>query len=216
MELSRSGIPLNDTDDQMLWSGGDCSGYLIVKNVYAAITNTLWNTNISGWRKQLWSLHLAPKIKLFTWLLIENKLNTWDILQRKGWVGPNICQLCHNEETSTHLFIKCSFTRQVWDIITLEQNLKTIWDETSLTTCFDYWSSREHNLIHLPSLVCRSIWLDMNKKIFENGPHPQALLHTKHLECIKFGKIFTLASQQYRKQSGHLIQRAYQWGRLMR
>lgn len=41
MELSRSGIPLNDTNDQMLWSGGDCSGYLTVKNVYAAITNML-------------------------------------------------------------------------------------------------------------------------------------------------------------------------------
>lgn len=172
----------------MLWSGGDCSGYLIVKNVYAAITNTLWNTNISGWRKQLWSLHLAPKIKLFTWLLIENKLNTWDILQRKGWVGPNICQLCHNEETSTHLFIKCSFTRQVWDIITLEQNLKTIWDETSLTTCFDYWSSREHNLIHLPSLVCRSIWLDMNKKIFENGTPSTSFVAYKTLGMYKFWK----------------------------
>jgi ribonuclease HI len=169
-ELTCSGIHLNDTDDQFLWSGGDHSGHLTVKNAYATITNTLWHTNISGWRKQLWSWHLAPKLKIFTWLLIANKLNTWDILQRKGWVGPNIFQLCYNDaESVDHLFIKCPFSRQVWDRITLELNLKTNWDGSTLTTCFDYWSHREHKLMHLPSLVCWSIWLVRNKKIFENG-----------------------------------------------
>jgi hypothetical protein len=41
MKLSRSGIQLQDTDDQLMWSGGDRSGLLTVKNVYTGITNSL-------------------------------------------------------------------------------------------------------------------------------------------------------------------------------
>jgi hypothetical protein len=156
--------------------GGDRLRLLSIKNVYASITNTLWNLNISGWRNNLWSWNIAHKIKLFTWILIENKLNTWDNIQRKGWVGPNIFQLCFSDaKTMMHMFIKCSFTRQVWDRITLDQNLNIVWDGTTLPACHDYWSTREHNLKHLPSLGCWFICLDRNKKVFENGTHPQVL-----------------------------------------
>jgi hypothetical protein len=41
MKLSRSGIQLQDIDDQLMWSGGDRSGLLTVKNVYTGITNSL-------------------------------------------------------------------------------------------------------------------------------------------------------------------------------
>jgi hypothetical protein len=121
-------------------------------------------------RKQLWSSHFPPKIKYFTCLMIAYKLNTWDILQRKGWTGPNFCHMCHiDSETANHLFIKCQFSRQVWENIALVLKLKTKWDGPTLSDCFDSWAKREHNLMHLPSLVCWTIWLDRNKAIFENG-----------------------------------------------
>jgi len=68
-----------------------------------------------------------------------------------------------------HLFIKCPFSRQFWDRIALVLNFKTKWDSPTLLDCFDYWSHREHNLMHLPSLICWSIWLDLNIFFFENG-----------------------------------------------
>jgi ribonuclease HI len=45
----------------------------------------------------------------------------------------------------------------------------TIWDGTELQDCFDSWAHKEHKLIHLPSLICWTIWLERNKTIFENG-----------------------------------------------
>jgi hypothetical protein len=66
----------------------------------------------------MWSWKIAHKIKLFTRLAIVNKIPNWDTLQLKEWEGPSICQVCTSEaETALHLFIKCTFTRQVWDRI---------------------------------------------------------------------------------------------------
>jgi hypothetical protein len=69
--------------------------FLTVQNVYASHHEFNWHTNVRGWRKHLWSWHIPPKIKYFTWLMTAYKLNTWDILQKKGWSGPNYCHLCH-------------------------------------------------------------------------------------------------------------------------
>jgi hypothetical protein len=121
--LSGSGVQLQNKEDELMWTGGDKSGLISVKNVYTALTNKLWHHTIGGWRRHLWSWNIAQKIRLFTWLAIENKILTWDILQRKGWEGPSICQLCSSDsETVLHLFVKCSFTRQVWDRIKMNKS----------------------------------------------------------------------------------------------
>jgi hypothetical protein len=50
--------------------------------------------------QNLWDWDLAPKLKLFTWLIMENKILTWDNLQHRGWSGPSIFSLCFkNPET---------------------------------------------------------------------------------------------------------------------
>lgn len=169
-----------------MWSGGDRSGLLTSKNVYTTITNTLWQNSIGRWRKQLGSWNIAQKIKLFTWLTIENKIHTWDNLQRKGWVGPSMCQLCiSDEKTVMHLFIKCPFTWQIWEIITYEQNINTAWEGTAITACYDYWLKRERNLKNLPSLVCWFVWLERNKKFFENGTPSTSIVAYKTLGMLK-------------------------------
>ena len=141
---------------------------------------------INGWRENLWSWNIAQKIKLFTWLIIENKIHIWDNLQRKGWVCPNICQLCYiDEEIVSHVFIKCPFTHLVWDTIILDQNINIVWDGTSITACYDYWKTMEHNLKYLPSLVSCFVWMDRNKKLFENGPPSTSIVAYKTLGMLK-------------------------------
>jgi hypothetical protein len=71
-----------------MWSGGDRSSLLTVKNVYTTITNTLWLNNIGGWRKQLGSWNIAQKIKLFTWLTIEKKYTLGIIFKGKAGLDP--------------------------------------------------------------------------------------------------------------------------------
>lgn len=142
-------------------------GFLTVQNVYAEITQSFFTTKILSWRNQLLKWHLPTKAKLFTWLMIGHKLNTWDNLQKKGWTGPNTCHLCYKDAKSAdHLFIMCSYTKSVWGKISSVLDLKTPWDGTTLADCFDSWFHKEHSTKNLPSLVCWSIWLDRNIIIF--------------------------------------------------
>jgi hypothetical protein len=69
-----------------------------------------------GWQRQFWKWHLPLKVILFFWLAIHNIILTWDILQKKGWIGPSYCCLCGQmAEDNTHLFIECIFTKSVWE-----------------------------------------------------------------------------------------------------
>jgi hypothetical protein len=79
--LISSGIQLLQRPDELKWLGGDFLGMIIVKNVYEAIEKNKHVYLIGGWRKTLWSWDCPLKIKLFTWLVVENKILSWDNLQ---------------------------------------------------------------------------------------------------------------------------------------
>jgi hypothetical protein len=112
--LINAGVQLVEKPDELIWMGGDASGQISVKNVFVAMEKKKWNFVIGGWRKALWSWACPLKIKLFTWLIAENKILTWDILQRRGFLGPSYCQLCKKSmETTYHLFVECSFALAV-------------------------------------------------------------------------------------------------------
>jgi hypothetical protein len=66
----------------------------------------------------IWKSKCVPTIKFFAWLLLNNRLNTRNILKRRRNHlddGYN-CVLCHEnvEETVEHLFFECSSTVTCW------------------------------------------------------------------------------------------------------
>jgi zinc-binding in reverse transcriptase len=66
-------------------------------------------------------LQLSTRITVFMWLLLQNKLFTIDNLAKRGWMLPNICYICRNEQKMTqYLFQNCEFTRTVRDMILAE------------------------------------------------------------------------------------------------
>ena len=84
--LQASGVSLSENEDELLWIGGDSSGSLSKKNVYAALISTLNQLTLTGWRNRLWKWNIQQKIKLFLWLAVENKILTWNNLQLRGWM----------------------------------------------------------------------------------------------------------------------------------
>jgi hypothetical protein len=71
----------------------------------------------------IWSSKTLPKIKVFLWLLMLDRLNTRDIMSRKNWIidSGTDCSLCHtaNLETRSHLFFECDFARSCWNEINI-------------------------------------------------------------------------------------------------
>jgi hypothetical protein len=153
----------------MIWDCGDNTGIFSVKKLYTAITTSVWPSTITGWRLNLWKWKLPLKLKIFTWLSLKKKIPTWDLLQKIGWSGPSICQLCFNgEETTDHLFTHCHFARLVWYKITQDCNPISVWLGNTTQDCLEQWTTAEKHYKTLPLMVNWYIWLSRNYKIFEN------------------------------------------------
>jgi hypothetical protein len=125
---------------------------------------------VGGWRRKLWKWDCPLKIKLFTWLVAENKILTWKNLQKRGWVGPGICFLCKgSRETGKHLFVNCPFTIAVWNRVKIALNLPSGWTGQTMNECYENWTKMNPSFPTLPAFLCWYIWNERNITIFEAG-----------------------------------------------
>lgn len=70
--------------------------------------------------KDLWKHPHWMKIKLFMWLVQQKKIQTWENLLKRGFVGPSKFHLCGlQEETMEHLLNFHPFTSTFWDWVAL-------------------------------------------------------------------------------------------------
>jgi hypothetical protein len=78
----------------------------------------------------IWKSKCLPKLRVFAWLLMKDRLNTKDLIIRKSWKlddGPS-CVLCTNQmlETRDHLFFECPFAVACWEFTGIR------WDSSEL------------------------------------------------------------------------------------
>jgi hypothetical protein len=138
--LKSAGISLTADPDSLLWTGGDGSGLLTVKNIYVALFSHFHPESFPSWLRQIWNWKVPLKLKLFVWLAGQDKVLTWDSLRRRGWEGPGICPLCrHAQEDIHHLLIHCEFSREVWRFLLTHLNLHSTWSGRTVTDCFINW-----------------------------------------------------------------------------
>jgi hypothetical protein len=163
-----AGIRLQKRPDALIWTGGDSTGFLTAKNVYHALATKFWTQINESWRQKIWKGDCPLKLKLFFWLLIENKLLVWENLQIRGWEGPNRCILCKQYNDSiNHIFLQCNFIRSVWHHISLALNLATPWTGPNVPLCFRNWLGANKNHSLLPVHLCWHVWNARNTTLFE-------------------------------------------------
>jgi len=164
-------IAIRNLADTLVWTRGDSSGNMTVKNVYSALISTLDYPIEGRWMLNLWKWNLQLKIKLFLWLVGNHKVLTWDTLQKKGWEGPGVCYLCKfNAEDIDHFLIHCKFTEVVWARLHTLYQLKRKWEDATVLDCFSFWSKDKIVPTGLTALACWHLWLERNKSIFEEKP----------------------------------------------
>lgn len=61
-----------------------------------------------------WQSKVPLKIKIFIWLLRQDKVLTKSNLANRGWIGDLYCPFCGLTETADHLFVTCSFATAIW------------------------------------------------------------------------------------------------------
>jgi hypothetical protein len=119
----------------------------------------------------VWKSNCIPTIKFFAWLLLNDRLNTRNILRRRKKFleeGYN-CALCHEEieETSEHLFFECSAAACRWFALGIS------WSDSGSSHLRIYLV--KHAFPHpffmeVFTIAARCIWTERNRLIFNNKP----------------------------------------------
>ena len=131
-------------------------------------------------------------------MAINNKISTWDNLLHRGWSGPRRCILCKQElEDITHLFIKCSFMRAVWDTICLHTKIAHCWSGENLCDGMTIWIEAKAGFPSLVAVACWNIWLARNESIFEGKEASNTTVTIKtlsiyHKQAIKHKKVCSI------------------------
>ena len=113
-----------------------------------------------------------PKFKVFCWLLINDRLNTKEMMLRKHWHiedGPN-CVLCQQSviEDVDHLFFSCEFAKNCWDTIGVSWDMnKSRRDRLQKAMA----NASHPNFQEFFASAAWNIWKEQNDYIF-NGVEP--------------------------------------------
>ena len=119
--------------------------------------------------KWIWKSKCTMKIKMFTWLMISDRLNTRDLLQRRHWKVTEdfTCVLCPGRvhEDRDHLFFSCNFSVRIWNYLQIKWPQLDDLLQVAMTTRKDF---AQPFFTEVVFLACWSIWKVRNDKIFNN------------------------------------------------
>ncbi|XP_078150904.1 uncharacterized protein LOC144546233 [Carex rostrata] len=118
-----------------------------------------------------WKLPLPPKIKIFMWLVSQNRILTKSNLRKKGWDGDTTCVFCDNDETANHLFLTCPLAMQIWQLWCPSRSITVGW--STITEIISYAVSlpAHHRTVFLilVSAICWTLWKHRNEICFQNS-----------------------------------------------
>ncbi|PUZ56428.1 hypothetical protein GQ55_5G299800 [Panicum hallii var. hallii] len=121
----------------------------------------------------------APQsCKLFSWLAIQNRTWTADILQNRGWPNQTICPLParFRDSTTPLCFVDCRFARRIWENISVWTANPDLHPRewTPADSIHQWWTAMANSpcasrrgLRSLIMLTFWVIWKERNARIFD-------------------------------------------------
>jgi hypothetical protein len=102
-----------------------------------------FGATLTSFNKMVWKVWATPKVKFFVWFAIPNRIWTVDHLERRGWENCGLCPLCkQTQETTTHLFSHCRYTKRLWGMVKNWNRIFTIHTQewTTNLTIDEWWT----------------------------------------------------------------------------
>lgn len=136
----------------------------------------MYGWNMGGYQMMNFIIYGNPnclffKMKIFLWLVRQNRILTKDNLLKKGWAGSSKCKFCDQDETVDHLFVTCPYITQIWVWIAKHNNFH--FDCTNISDLWvldAYIPFKNKPLVELiRGAVIWVIWLERNRVCFQNN-----------------------------------------------
>ena len=134
-----------------------------------------WSRNIEHpepcWAKA-WFKGMTPKVNIFFWILLQDKILIMDNLLKRGFNIVNRCYLCKNDvESVNHMTMHCSYTNRVWERVRGFLNIAWVFP-TTIQDFFNGWKPPSNNalVLRLCDLILPflfwGIWKEHNDWVF--------------------------------------------------
>jgi hypothetical protein len=184
--LRSSNIHLTIDNDKLVWSWNRATGTVTAKLAYHSILFFNKLEEKKWWYKAIWSLNIPIKIICFMWMCLKDCILTGVNYQKRGGIGPLVCNLClKNEETTTHLFVECQKTQNIWSKVIKTLRIDSDWKCTTIEENLRHWFFKLPKLRHIPFLVFWGIWKFRNKIMFENLNRFDPMINIKIILSFK-------------------------------
>ena len=158
----------DDASDSIEWKRANDGSYSCSSAYHAQFAGTIH----SSMESVVWKTWAPRKCKLFSWLIIQNRVWTADQLERRGWPNGRVCPLCRcQDETASHLLFKCRYSIRIWvmikDWLHLHNFYPHSWHyfedvETWWTTIGLAHGGRRKAMTSLIMLVTWKLWTERN------------------------------------------------------
>ncbi|KAG7578510.1 Ribonuclease H domain [Arabidopsis thaliana x Arabidopsis arenosa] len=107
--------------DRLVWLGNSTGEYTTKSGYYVAIAGSVIstpNSHTSGvnWKAEVWSIHTAPKVKMFLWKALHGALATGQQLAERCIAANISCGRCGEQESILHVLFSCPFAQKVWKL----------------------------------------------------------------------------------------------------
>ena len=166
-QLSGELNAIRDNQDHDIWNFNWSNNKNMTKTIYQFLMK---GEDADDTFKWIWKSCCLPKHKFFCWLMLNDRINTCDLLTRKSMhIDSTTCVLCNAEdmEDRMHLLFTCPFSQGFWWDIGFEWNS----DLDIHRMIMD--ASHRYKIKHFMEIMivgCRSIWNQRNGMIFEGIP----------------------------------------------
>jgi hypothetical protein len=121
------------------------------------------------WGK-IWNPKLWLKVSLFLWLIVQNRILTWDNLQNEVlWDLRYASSVRKQEETMEHILNQCAHSEVIWDMAAQIMH-RSNRNKASIVSTIENWDSiayqnpiLDHIWKLLPGFIVWKIWKERNK-----------------------------------------------------